>query len=85
MYLWLTDQICLLEVVFDPGLSDHMLIYGIMKEKTKKHSGNIIQLNSYKNFDPVKEEKEEASKGQRHTLYDDSTMEKCIPNKEKGF
>ena len=65
MYLWLTDQICLLEVVFDPALSDHMLIYGIMKEKTKKHSGNIIQFSSYKNFDPVKEDEEEASKGQR--------------------
>ena len=75
MYLWLTDQICLLEVVFDPALSDHMLIYGIMKEKTKKHSGNIIQFSRYKNFDPVKEEEEEeASKGQRHTLYDDSSV-----------
>ena len=74
MYRWLTDQICLLEVVFDPALSDHMLIDGIMKEKTKKHSGNIIQFSSNKNFDPVKEDEEEASKGQRHTLYDDSSM-----------
>ena len=74
MYRWLTDQICLLEVVFDPALSDHMLIYGIMKEKTKKHSGNIIQFSSNKNFDPVKEDEEEASKGQRHILYDDSSM-----------
>lgn len=51
-----------------------MLIYGIMKEKSKKHSGNIIQFSSYKNFDSVKEDEEEASKGQRHTLYDDSSM-----------
>ena len=40
--------------VYDPALSDHMLIYGIMKEKARKHSRRIIHFRSYKNFDPVK-------------------------------
>ena len=31
------------------------------------------------------EEEEEEGKGQRHTLYNDNTIEKCNPNKEKGF
>ena len=31
-----------------------MLIYGIMKEKARKHSPRIIHFRSYKNFDPVK-------------------------------
>lgn len=34
--------------VFDPTLSDHMLIYGIMKDKAKKHSGKIIILAAIK-------------------------------------
>ena len=37
------------------ALSDHMLIYGIMKEKARKHSARkTIRFRSYKNFDPVK-------------------------------
>lgn len=33
-----------------------MLIYGIMKEKARKHSRKIIHFRRYKNFDPVKYE-----------------------------
>ena len=40
--------------VFDPALSDRMLIYGIVKEKARKDSRKIIHFRSYKNFDPVK-------------------------------
>ena len=43
--------------VFDPALSDHRLIYGIMWEKAKKHSRKIIYFRSYTNFDPVKKRK----------------------------
>ena len=42
--------------VFDPALSDHRLIYGIMWENAKKHSRKIINFRSYTNFDPVKYE-----------------------------
>ena len=42
--------------VFNPALSDHMLMYGIMKEKARKHSRKIIQFRSYKTFDPEKYE-----------------------------
>lgn len=42
--------------IFDPALSDHMLINGIMKEKARKHPRKIIHFRRYKNFDPVKYE-----------------------------
>ena len=33
-----------------------MLIYGIIKEKVRKHSRKVIHFRSYKTFDPVKYE-----------------------------
>ena len=40
--------------VFDPALSDHMLIFGILKEKARKYPRKIIHFRSYKNFDQAK-------------------------------
>ena len=40
--------------VFDPALSDHMLIYGILKANGRKYSRKIIHFRSYKNFDQAK-------------------------------
>ena len=37
--------------VYYPVLSDHSLIYGIMKEKIRVHQPKVITFRSYKNFD----------------------------------
>ena len=37
--------------VFDPGLSDHCLNYGIMPLKATQHRSRIISLRSYRNVD----------------------------------
>ena len=38
--------------VYYPALSDHALMYGIMKEKIAAHHPKVITFRSYKNFDP---------------------------------
>ena len=37
--------------VFDPGLSDHALIYTFMKERMAKSRTKVINLRSRKDFD----------------------------------
>ena len=37
--------------VFDPGLSDHCLVYGIMSLRAIQHRSRTIQFRSYKNTD----------------------------------
>ena len=37
--------------IFEPGLSDHCLVYGEMKLKAVKYRHKIIQFRSYKNVD----------------------------------
>ena len=40
--------------IYDPGLSDHSLIYGFMNEKVVRHGTRIIKFRSIKNFDEQK-------------------------------
>jgi hypothetical protein len=37
--------------IYDPALSDHMLIYGIINEKVRVYPHKVITFRSYKNFD----------------------------------
>ena len=39
--------------VFDPGLSDHALIYTFMKERVAKCKSKVINFRSRKNFDQI--------------------------------
>ena len=37
--------------IYHPSLSDHCLIYGILKDKMLSHRPKVITFRSYKNFD----------------------------------
>ena len=37
--------------VYDPGLSDHAMVYGIMREKAIHHSSRVITVRSHKSID----------------------------------
>ena len=37
--------------IYHPSLSDHALIYGILKEKLPRQPSKVITFRSYKNFD----------------------------------
>jgi len=36
--------------VYDPGISDHAMVYGIMKERGTYHANKVISFRSYKNM-----------------------------------
>ena len=40
--------------IYDPGLSDHPLVYGFMQDKAAKVKPRIIKFRSVKNFDEEK-------------------------------
>ena len=39
--------------VYDPGISDHAWVYGIMREKTIYHSSRVITVRNHKSIDEV--------------------------------
>ena len=37
--------------VYDPGISDHAMVYGIMREKAIHYSSRVITVRNYKSID----------------------------------
>ena len=40
--------------VYDPVISDHCMVYGVVKERAVQHNNTIIKVPSYKNLDEVR-------------------------------